>query len=136
MFPNLDNLWDEFFNRDFFKQSMQLGKSIPAANMTETENGYHIELAAPGFKKDDFKIEVDNGVISVSSEKKEEKEEKEGEKVTRKEFSYASFKRSFQMPENVKEDNISAEYKDGLLKLDLQKAQPAKPKDKKTVTVK
>ena len=115
---------------------MQLGTTIPAVNTMETETSYQLELAIPGLKKEDFKIDLDHNILTISSEKKVEKEEKEGEKVTRREFSYSSFQRSFQLPDNVKKEDISAEYIDGLLKLTLPKLESPKLESRKQIDIK
>ncbi len=136
LFPTFDSLWDDFLNRDFFSKSLELGTSIPAVNTKETDESYILEVAIPGMKKEDFNIDLNDNVLTISSEKKEEKEEKDGEKITRREFSYSSFKRSFQLPENIKKDDISAEYSDGLLKLALPKTEPKKVENKKQIEIK
>ena len=96
------------------------GESFPAVNITENDKNFEIELAAPGMRKNDFKVKVENGVLTISAERKEEKEEKK-KNYTRQEYSYNSFCRSFTLPENVKEDDIKAHYEDGVLKLGLTK---------------
>ena len=121
---------DRFFDSDWLKQ-----QSVPAVNVKETEKNFEIEVAAPGLSKKDFNITVDNGVLTISSEKKEEKEQKEKD-YTRKEFSYSSFSRSFTLPENVNEDDVKANYEDGLLKLNIAKKVIATPKAKKAIEVK
>jgi HSP20 family protein len=119
-FENENLQFDDFFRKDW----------IPAVNVSETDKSYDIELAAPGLKKEDFHIKVENGVLTISSEKKTEKETKE-KNYTRKEFNYSSFSRSFTLPENVKEDGIKASYDNGLLKLNVVKtaANVAKAKE-------
>jgi HSP20 family protein len=121
---------DRFFDSDWFKK-----QSVPAVNVKETEKNFEIEVAAPGLSKKDFKITVDNGVLTISSEKKEEKEQKEKD-YTRKEFSYSSFNRSFTLPENANEDDMKANYEDGLLKLSVAKKVITQPKAKKAIEVK
>ena len=121
---------ERFFDSDWFKK-----QSVPAVNVKETEKNFEIEVAAPGLSKKDFKITVDNGVLTISSEKKEEKEQKEKD-YTRKEFSYSSFSRSFTLPENVNEDDMKANYEDGLLKLSIAKKVIAQAKAKKAIEVK
>lgn len=98
---------------------------IPAVNIAETENEFHIELAAPGLKKDDLKISLDKNVLSVSAEKKAENVE-EGKKYSKREYSYNSFVRSFTLPESVDYGKIDAEYVDGVLKLSVAKKEEAK----------
>lgn len=121
---------DRFFDSDWFKK-----QSVPAVNVKETEKSFEVEVAAPGLNKKDFKITVDNGVLTISSEKKEEKEQKEKD-YTRREFSYSSFSRSFTLPENVNEDDVKANYEDGLLKLNVAKKVITQQKAKKAIEVK
>ena len=97
----------------------------PAVNIAETENEFHIELAAPGLKKEAFKISVDKNVLSVSAEKKAENVE-EGKKYSKREYSYTSFVRSFTLPEVADQAKIEAEYTDGILKLNVAKKEEAK----------
>jgi HSP20 family protein len=129
---------DPFFRPSFlnFSGGAQSGwfPNIPSANIIENGKDYKIELAAPGLTKKDFKIEVDNDVLTISSEKKDEKEEK-GDEFRRKEFSYQSFTRSFQLPENSVTDKIDAKYEDGILKLVLPKKTQSPPKQKKEIKV-
>ena len=135
LFPTFDSLWDDFFNKEVFNRGVELGTRVPAVNVSETDTSYHVEVAIPGYKKEDFNIDIDNNILTISSEQKNEREEYEGKKTTRREFSYSSFQRSFQLPENVNEDSISASYKDGILKLDLPKTEPAKAKEKKKISI-
>jgi HSP20 family protein len=99
------------------------GVSMPAVNVRENKNAFKLDVAAPGFKKEDFKLEMHNGYLTISGESKEEKEDKD-EKYTRQEYRYNSFSRSFSVPENVNSDGISAEYADGVLKVTLPKKVP------------
>jgi HSP20 family protein len=87
----------------------------------ESDKDYRIELAAPGMKRDDFNIELQNNVLTISTEKKEQKEEKLEGKFLRKEFSYQAFQRSFALPENCEKDSIKATYTDGILNINLNK---------------
>jgi len=93
---------------------------LPSTNVWEEDNKYNIELSAPGFNKEDIKVEVGNKVMTISGEHKAENE-KEEKNYTRKEFSYGSFKRTFTLPENVNADNINAKYENGILKLAIPK---------------
>jgi HSP20 family protein len=122
LFQDFFKPWNEWFDND----SMWNRKlTIPAANISEKENEYLVSLAAPGLKKDDFKIEVDGNLLTISCEKEEQKEEKE-ETMNRTEYSYTSFSRSFTMPEDVKMDAIDASYENGVLKLMLPRKEEAR----------
>lgn len=133
-FHAIETEWGNFFNNDFW--GAKIGTSVPAVNLKESDNKYHVEVAVPGLKKDDFKIEVDQHMLTISSETKKESEQKEGSKVTRREFSYSSFSRSFSLPDNADDKNISAAYTDGILKIDIPKKEVSKPADKKTIEIK
>lgn len=111
--------WMEDFFADNFKPAVN-GISIPAVNISENKTAYKLNVAAPGFKKEDFKLEVQNGYLVISAETKEETEDKD-EKYTRQEYSYNSFSRSFSLPEQIKEEDIAAQYEDGLLKVTIPK---------------
>ncbi|HEU4718485.1 MAG TPA: Hsp20/alpha crystallin family protein [Bacteroidia bacterium] len=136
--PSTRTFFSDFFDADrFFREpflSVTDGEWVPAVNVVENEKDFSIELAAPGFKKSDFKVNVENGILNISAEKKTEKEEKE-KNYTRREFSYNSFSRSFSLPENSNEENVAAKYDDGVLKLTLAKKVPGSPKAKKEVEV-
>jgi len=115
-------MMEDFWNTDrFFEQPFFNRESLPAVNISETEKHYNLEVAAPGFKKDDFKITTENGLITISAETSDEKEEKKGS-YTRQEFSSSSFTRTFSLPDNVVEDNITAKYNDGVLRIELKKS--------------
>ena len=105
--------------------SDRLISKTPAVNIAETENQFEIELAAPGLSKEDFKINLDKNVLSVSAEKKVENVE-EGKKYSKKEYAYNSFVRSFTLPESADQSKIEAEYVDGILKLNVAKKEEAK----------
>lgn len=127
---------DEFLKPDFFGGKLSMGLEIPAVNIKETERNFELELAAPGKKKEDFIIEVDDHVLSISSEEKTERvEENKEERYTRKEFGYSSFKRSFTLPDSVDESHIKATYKEGVLTLTMPKRKEALPKPKKMIEI-
>ncbi len=107
---------------------------MPSVNITEREKDFLIELAAPGLEKKDFKVELENEVLTISAEKEAEKEEKENG-MTRKEFSYNKFCRSFRLPENTKIEKIDATYKEGILKIEIPKKTAAAPKVNKEIAV-
>jgi HSP20 family protein len=107
---------------------------MPAVNIKELDNQFEIDLAVPGNKKSDFEIEVENGLLSISSSI-EEKEINEKAKITRREFSYNTFKRTFSIPDSVDLTKVEAKYLDGVLQLRLLKRKEALPQPKKLVKV-
>lgn len=122
---------DLFLNQDW----NHISATVPAANIIEADDHFNIELAAPGKKKSDFTIELDEGVLTISSETQTKSTEKDGS-FTRKEFGYSSFKRSFNIPETVSADKISASYKEGILTVSLPKKAEALPQPKKLISIK
>ncbi|WP_439880674.1 Hsp20/alpha crystallin family protein [Pontibacter sp. MBLB2868] len=122
--PGMFSDMDRFFDSDFWGMPMQMNRqmmaNMPATNIRENEKDYSIEVAAPGMKKDDFDIDVNEGVLTISSQKEEEKNEEE-ENFTRREYNYSSFSRSFRLPESINEDDIKAKYQDGVLHLTVPK---------------
>jgi HSP20 family protein len=96
-------VWDDLFGRDFFSRPMTSGTlSVPAVNVKETDDALEVEVAAPGMNKEDFHVEVNQDILTISSEKENKFEEKdENGNYTRKEFSYTTFRRSFRLPETV-----------------------------------
>lgn len=119
-FPSLRSAMEDFFNTDFFNKPFMSTEFLPAVNIHDEADSYELEMSAPGFKKEDFKITSEDGLLTISAEtSSEHKEEKKN--YTRKEFSSSSFSRSFSLPDNVEEDDVKASYKDGLLKLSLKK---------------
>lgn len=134
------NLFDDLFTKDLFDWGTSnyspAGTTLPAVNVKETAEHYLVEMAAPGMKKEDFKIELDNNLLTISSEKKHEHEVKEGEKYTRKEFSYQSFNRSFQLAKDVVDaDNIQAKYENGVLNLVIPKREEMKQKPVRLINI-
>ncbi len=117
---------DSFFNLDLPRSvwGNGYGSKVPAANVKENDNEYTIDLAAPGMKRDDFQIDIENGILTIGSEKKEETEET-SEHYTRKEFSYTSFSRAFRLPESIDDEKINAKYDNGVLKIHLPKKEEA-----------
>jgi HSP20 family protein len=124
-----------FFDDDWFSSSKLGRTSMPSVNIRETEKSYELELAAPGFNKNDFNLAVDNNVLTVSAEKKEEHEKKE-DNYTRREFGYESFSRAFNLPTNTNEEDINARYEDGILRVVIAKKQANDGKVKKPIAVK
>lgn len=117
----------DLFDEDFFPVLSNRTNSMPAVNIREDEKNYILELAIPGMNKEDLKIDINEDVLTISSEtKKESEDDRDGYK--RKEFSYSSFCRSFYIPENVNRDKIEANYKDGILSIGLPKQEEDKNK--------
>ncbi|RRB04352.1 Hsp20/alpha crystallin family protein [Larkinella rosea] len=118
-----NNLVTSEFNRHFNASGDKTAHSaVPAVNVKEDETAYHIELAAPGLKKEDFAINLTNNQLTISA-KVETSEEEKTENYTRKEFSFNSFERSFRLPKNVNNEQIQAAYTDGILKINLPKVE-------------
>jgi len=120
--PFFNDVFDSILNDTFIGD--KLISRVPAVNIAENENEFHIELAAPGLKKEDFKINLDKNVLSISADKKAEAAE--GTKFSKREYNYTSFTRSFTLPETVDHSKINAEYTDGVLKLTVAKREEAK----------
>ena len=131
MFPSLMN---EFLKLDWFGGVDNFKQSVPAANVKETETEYVLELAVPGRKKEDFNVEIDNDILTISSEVRNE-ENKEDDGYTRREFTFSSFKRVFSLPETISLDKINATYEDGILKFVLPKKEEALPKPKRLIEI-
>ena len=126
----MSNLFDD----DFFPVFQNRSSSMPAVNIREDEKKYILELAVPGMDKKDLKIDINEDVLTISSESKNETEEnRDGYK--RKEFSYSSFCRSFYIPENVNRDKIEANYKDGILTVGLPKQEEEKSKITRQISI-
>lgn len=124
---SLPNFVDEFFNDGFLTGFFTpdynwRNNGTPAVNVEETEKDYRIEVAAPGLEKNDIKVSVNEGVLSVAYEKKTEKEEKK-DSYLRREFGYTSFNRSFALPEETDVDKIIAQHKNGVLHITVPKAE-------------
>ncbi len=134
VFPSFSSWVDDFFGDGDFPKPMVRGVSVPAVNVTENAKEFKLEVAAPGFKKEDFKLEVKNGYLFINGET-EQKEEKKEDKYTRREFRFSSFTRSFALPDNVTEEKIDAHYKDGILEIRLPKSKAEKEELVKTISV-
>ncbi|MEH6762960.1 MAG: Hsp20/alpha crystallin family protein [Aequorivita antarctica] len=136
-FPVWSNLFDEILNRDlpsFLSSNFNTGITLPKVNIMETADSFMVEMAVPGLKKSDFQIELDNQVLSISTELKEEQEHKE-ENFTRREFGYSSFKRSFTLPKSVNDEEINATYNQGILNILLPKKEEAKQKPVRSIKI-
>ncbi len=135
LFPSFDTLWDDLLGHDFFKKRFELGTSMPAVNMKETDDEYLLEAALPGLKREDIQVDVERGVMTIQSSSKADKEEKDGERVTRKEYSYSSFSRKFTMPENAVEEQITASYENGILNIRIPKKQGDTNQSKRSIDI-
>ena len=132
----LDDTWTNLFDwsdADYLGVNM----TMPSVNIKETSDAFLVEMAAPGMKKNDFQIELDNNILTIRSEIKNEEEVKEGERYTRREFSYQSFQRSFNLNKDIVDDaKINATYADGILSIHLPKKEEAKEKPVRQIKIK
>lgn len=133
------SVFDRLVENDLFDWSNRhfstTDTTLPSVNIKEDEEGFEVEMAAPGLTKNDFNIELNNDQLTISSEKKEEKETKEDKQFTRREFSYQSFCRTFALPNTADAEKIKAKYDNGILKIGIPKKEEAKPKPPKQITI-
>jgi len=130
VFDDFFKPWNEWFDNESFSKML----TVPAVNITEEQDQYKVELAAPGMKKEDFSVDVDGNMLTISAATEEKKEEKE-KKYTRKEYNYSSFSRSFTIPDEVDKGKIEARYIDGVLNLVLPKMENAKNNTTQKISV-
>jgi len=121
--PFFNDVFDSLLSDSFL--SDKLVSRVPAVNIAENDNEFHIELAVPGLKKEDFKINLDKNILTISAEKKSENTA-ETKKYSKREYSYNSFVRSFTLPDTADHSKIDADYTDGILKLNVAKREEAK----------
>jgi HSP20 family protein len=131
LFPAIPGLIEDFFNRELLELGARnfsiTNTTIPRVNIVESNDDFVVEMAAPGMSKKDFRIELDNEILTISSEKETSNELKEGNHFARQEFSYQSFQRSFHLPKSVVEESkIKAKYEDGVLRVMIPKKEEAK----------
>lgn len=119
--PGFNNVFDSIFNDTFFSDRMV--SRVPAANISESADQYHIELAAPGLKKEDFKLKLERDVLSIAAELAQEDNERT---YNKREYTYHSFVRSFTLPDAANAEGIVARYEDGVLCIDIPKREEAK----------
>ncbi len=129
--PMFNDLFNDFFGGLAVNQNRSFN---PSVNIIETDENFKLELAAPGLSKDDFKINIEDDLLTVSAEKKSEQNEKT-EKYTRKEFSFTSFKRSFTLPEIADIEKIAASYENGIMGLVIPKKEEAKAKPAREIKI-
>ncbi|MHC2993853.1 heat-shock protein Hsp20 [Pontibacter sp. HJ8] len=129
---------DRFFENDLFRMPAQIGRqmmrNMPATNIRESERDFTIEVAAPGMAKDDFNIDIDEGMLTISSQK-EEDTTREEENFTRREYNYSSFSRSFRLPESVNAEEIKARYEEGVLKINVPKREEVNAGNRKRINI-
>jgi HSP20 family protein len=136
----MNSLFDDFFANDGrawgINNFSATNTTLPAVNIKETAETFEVEMAAPGMNKEDFKIELDGNQLTISSEKQMMDEEKDGDRYTRKEFSYQSFQRVFQLPKEVVDaENIQARYENGVLHLVVPKREEAKQRPPRMIQI-
>ena len=119
----IDDIFESFFNDSYISDRMI--SRVPAVNICETDGEYCFELAAPGLKKEDFKINIDRNMLNISVEKRSEDNE-DKKKYTKREYNYTSFVNSFALPDSADDASIEAEYTDGVLKISVLKNGGAK----------
>ena len=136
--PSLNTFFDDFLTKDFFGNKWSdfsdTGTTVPSVNIVESEDDFQVEMAAPGMTKNDFNVELDNDMLTISSEK-EDTQEKKDRTYSRREFSYQAFRRSFNLPNTVEAEKIKAKYQDGVLRLVIPKKEEAKRKPVRQISV-
>lgn len=140
LFPSFPSFTRPYFEGDLMDWNSWnfagVDASLPAVNVQETSDEFHIDVAAPGLKKSDFKMNYENGRLTIASEKENKTEKKEKGKVTRREFNYQSFQRTFDMSEElVDAEKISARYTDGILHVSIPKREEVKPKPARSIKI-
>jgi HSP20 family protein len=123
LMPGFNDVFDSIFNDTFFGDRMIT--RVPAVNISESENNYHVEVAAPGLKKDDFKLNLERNQLSISVEQSAEQQDTQ-KNFSKREYSYNSFVRSFTLPDSADHSQIEASYTDGILRIDIAKREEAK----------
>lgn len=123
LMPGFSDVFESIFNDTFFSDRMV--SRVPAVNISESQDHFHIELAAPGLKKEDFKLNLDRHQLNISVEQSSESKGQE-KNYNKREYCYTSFVRSFTLPESADHNQIQAGYTDGVLKIDIAKKEEAK----------
>ncbi len=132
----LPSFTDDFLGKDFLSDffDSSLNKTVPEVNVLENNDAFTIEVAAPGLEKKDFKIDLNNRVLTISSEKETKQIDKK-EKYVRREFSYSSFQRSFGLPDSVDQDKVKANHAAGILTIEIPKREEAKEKPAREIKI-
>ena len=123
LLPGFNDVFESIFNDTFFNDRMVA--RVPAVNISESEDNYHVELAAPGLKKDDFKLNLERNILTISVEQSSNHQDSQ-KNYSKREYSYSSFVRSFTLPESADDSRIDAYYNDGILRIDIAKREEAK----------
>jgi HSP20 family protein len=133
------SLFDRFFENDLFDWSNRnyssSGTTLPSVNIKESNEDFEVEMAVPGFLKEDFNIEISRDLLTISSEKEFNEETNEDEYFTQREFSYRSFSRSFTLPNIAESDKIVAKYENGILTITIPKKEEARPKPPRQIAI-
>lgn len=137
----MTNMFDDFFTRDLLNWGLannsNTNTTIPAVNIKETGEAFEVEMAAPGMRKEDFKVELDGNQLTIGSEVENKHQANEGERYARREYSYQSFQRSFTLPKNVVDiEQIEARYENGVLRLHIPKREEARQKPPRMIEIK
>lgn len=127
LFPNIPSFFENAGWDDDFLSTVWNNRKMPAVNISENKDNFLVEVAAPGMEKKDFHVSVEDGMLTISAEKEEKKTEKK-KNYRRQEYSFESFERCFRLPENVKTEEVEAKYDNGVLKINLKKAEVVEPK--------
>lgn len=139
-YPAWSNFFNDFFNRDWMDWSThnfsETNTTLPSVNIIEGDEKFEVEMAAPGLTKKDFKIDLSNEVLTISSEKKAGNEIRKRQKFTRQEFSYQSFSRQFSLPNSVDSEKVTAKYDNGILRVVIPKKEEAKTRLSRTIEIK
>ncbi len=133
-YPAFRSWMDDFFDNVDTSVNRFSSHSVPAVNVIEHEDSFRIDFAAPGLEKSDFKIHLDNNVLTVKSEKESNNEDKK-ENYTRREYSYSSFQRRFTLPDSANSEKVTAEYKAGILSINIAKKEEAKVKPARDIEI-
>lgn len=137
-YSNFPTFLDDLFSREFLSDFIEkpvAKRFAPSVNIVENAESFSIDVAAPGLSKEDFKIDLNNRVLTISSEKSEQKSEEKQGKIHLMEFSYGSFSRSFSLPTSVNADKVGASYKDGVLTVLLPKREEAKEMPARQISI-
>jgi len=133
------SMFDRFFENDMFDWSSRnysnTNTTLPSVNIKESNEDFEVEVAAPGFTKNDFRIELHHDQLTVSSDKEVDKEAREGQQFSLREFSYQAFSRTFTLPNTADSEQIGAKYENGILRIIIPKKEEAKPKPARQIKI-